>query len=54
MLEIKELVIKATVVQPLQNNAGTGKLSGMELKRIKKEIIEECMEKLHRELDKKR
>lgn len=46
-IEIRELVIKMTVEKPIRQvgNANTGTVSEQQLKKIKKEIIDICLDK---------
>lgn len=51
-IEIRELVIKATVHKPIANGQEKG-ISRQELARIKKEILEKCREEMEELLEQK-
>ncbi len=52
-IEIRELVIKAQVHKGLSRRNDSHAITSAQLKKIKKEILEECYEKLSRKLDDK-
>ena len=52
-LEIRELVIKASVVNQ-RKDANDNSISRSELKKIKKEIINECLERLMQKIEEDR
>ena len=52
-LEVKELIIKATVDRPVSTRPQNETISPQYLKQLKREIIEECIEKVFKTLERK-
>jgi len=51
-IEIKELVIKAQVMQNLPSSDSEG-LSPQKIQKLKKEIVQECMDKMKEWMERK-
>lgn len=52
-IEIKELQIKAIIAPPRDDAASARNLPATDLQKLKKEILEECIEKVFRKLEEK-
>lgn len=53
-IEIKELHIKATVVDKKTNGASAKEISAMDMERMKKEIVKECIQEVMQLLEDKK